>query len=195
MTLRLLPWVLVGCLPLAAESLQELQARAASLKAKGDAAGALAAYQKAEALAPRSAEIQDEIGFLLAATKRTREAQQRFERAIEFQPDYAPALYHLGVLYWIANDPNSAIPLLERAVRAAPDQFDYRFRLGLAYNGVAQYREAAGQLRRATALNPRHLRSLERVRACPAEDRRPRRRTPGVCPGGRAQPVQPRCPQ
>src|SRR4051794_5443214 len=98
----LLAYLILVALPAHSETLQEVKSRAAALKAKGDAAGALAAYEKAAELAPRAAEIQDEIGFLLAATKRTDEAKSRFERAIELQPGYAPAHYHLGVLYWIA---------------------------------------------------------------------------------------------
>ncbi|HEY2016967.1 MAG TPA: hypothetical protein VGH38_25860, partial [Bryobacteraceae bacterium] len=47
-------------------SLQQLESRAAALKARGDGAGALALWEKAAALDPQSARIQDEIGFLLA---------------------------------------------------------------------------------------------------------------------------------
>ena len=43
-------------------------------------------------------------------------AKGRFERAIQLQPDYAPAQYHLGVLYWIEENPNEAIPLLAAAL-------------------------------------------------------------------------------
>src|SRR3974390_1919222 len=111
---------------LCADSVEQLKKQASALKAKGDASGALASYEKAAAAAPQSAEIQDEIGFLLAVLKRNGEAKQHFERAIQLQPDYAPASFHLGVLYWLEQDPNIAIPLLESAVPDPPHVFRYQ---------------------------------------------------------------------
>src|SRR5689334_17399320 len=85
----------------------------AALKVKGDAAGALAAYERAARLNPKSAETEDEIGFLYAVMKRTAEAKAHLERAVNLDPKLAPAHYHLGVLYWLEQDPNRAIPELQ----------------------------------------------------------------------------------
>jgi len=74
-----------------------LEARAAALKARGDAAGALAAWEKAAEIAPRSARVQDEIGFLLAVLNRRQEAVSHFEQALKFDSRFAAAHYHLGV--------------------------------------------------------------------------------------------------
>src|SRR5713226_9696486 len=82
------------------ETLRQIEARAAALKARGDAAGALAAWEKAASLDPKSARTQDEIGFLLAAQGRLAEALEHFERALALDERYAPAHYHLGVAYW-----------------------------------------------------------------------------------------------
>src|SRR5437588_3608665 len=69
-----------------AETAQQWTLRGRELKAKGDAAGALAAYEQAAALAPKSAELQDEIGFLLAVLQRSGESLTRFQKAIELDP-------------------------------------------------------------------------------------------------------------
>src|SRR5262245_19436936 len=98
------------------ETLQQLQSRAIELKSRGDAAGALAAWQQAAALDPKSARIQDEIGFLLVVLNRREEAMRSFERAIELDQQFAPARYHLGVAYWLQQDPNRSIPQLQAAV-------------------------------------------------------------------------------
>src|SRR5947209_2766844 len=50
-----------------------LRQQAEALKAKGDAAGALAVFEKAAAADPKSADIEDQIGFLLAVLKRAPE--------------------------------------------------------------------------------------------------------------------------
>jgi Flp pilus assembly protein TadD len=81
--------------------LQELESRAISLKSKGDAAGALAVYQEAAILTPQLARLQDEIGFLLVVLNRQAEAVEHFNRAIELDPKFASAHYHLGVVRWL----------------------------------------------------------------------------------------------
>jgi len=83
MTARLVTCVFVAISIASGQTLAELEADAASLKAKGDAAGALALFQKASAVAPESARIQDEIGFLLAVLKRPSEAKPYFHRSLE----------------------------------------------------------------------------------------------------------------
>src|SRR5580693_1064108 len=84
----------------------ELKQRADALKAQGDAAGALELMEKAAEADPKSAELEDEAGFLLAVLKRNPEAKVHFERAIQLDPAYAAASYHLGVLYWLDKDPD-----------------------------------------------------------------------------------------
>src|SRR5271154_1945088 len=81
---------------------QELESQALELKLKGDAAGALAAYQQAAALDPESARLQDEIGFLLAVLNRRDEAIEHFKHAVDLDLKFAPAHYHLGVALWLA---------------------------------------------------------------------------------------------
>src|SRR5580704_3193659 len=77
-----------------AQTVAQLKQQAAALKARGDAAGALALTEKAAEADPRSAELQDEVGFLLAVLKRGPEAKPHFERAIQLEPGYAPAHFH-----------------------------------------------------------------------------------------------------
>src|SRR5260370_22513369 len=110
-------WVCLFLCSLAAlpaqETLAQLESRARELKARGDAAGSLEAWQKAAALDPKSASIQDEIGFLLAVLNRRQEAIHHFERAISLDPRSALARYHLGVAYWLDRDPSRSIPQLD----------------------------------------------------------------------------------
>src|SRR5258706_15703190 len=94
------------------KTLPQLESRAAALKARGDAKGALDAWEKAAALDPRSARIEDEIGFLLAVLNRREEANRPFKRAIGIDPSFAPAPYHLGVAFWMEQDPPDSIPSL-----------------------------------------------------------------------------------
>src|ERR1700683_2800812 len=95
--------ILVVCFHLAcaAATLEEIEARASTLKAAGDATGALAAYQEAATLDPKSPRYQDEIGFLLRVLNRGPEAMEHFHRAIQLDSQFAPAHFHLGVALWL----------------------------------------------------------------------------------------------
>src|SRR5215475_6930042 len=105
------------------ETLKQVESRAVELKSHGDAAGSLAAWRQAAALDPKSARIQDEIGFLLVVLNQRVEAIQSFERAIELDSKFAPAHYHLGVAYWLQQDPGRSIPRLQAAVAIDGEKF------------------------------------------------------------------------
>lgn len=139
-----------------AQSVAELRSQAAALKAKGDAAGALELTEKAAEADPKSGELEDEVGFLLAVLKRGPEAKPHFERAIELEPKLASAYFHLGVLYWLEKDPNHSIPLLQSAVALAPAVADYHLKLGVSFYEVSHYEESVKELKIATTLEPRN---------------------------------------
>src|SRR5437867_4219996 len=134
--------LLVSTVLAASQSLPDWLRQAAALKARGDAAGALNAYQEAARLGPPSAEIQDEIGFLLAVLKRPGEALEHFREAVRLDPNFAPARYHLGVALWLGGDRNAALEELRAAARLKPAEFDYRYRLGEALSDAGRHGEA-----------------------------------------------------
>ena len=100
-----------------------------ALKAKGDAAGALAVLERAAVLEPNAADLRDEIGFLLAVQGRQSEAISHFEHAIRLNPRYAPAHYHLGVARWLLKDAGPAILAMREAAKIDSLNLEYRFRL------------------------------------------------------------------
>jgi len=140
----------------AAGTVEDLEARGTALKAKGDAAGALAVYQQAAALDPKSARLADEVGFLLAVLNRRDEAIQSFQRAIELDPKFAPAQYHLGAAYWLAKDTARSIPHLQSAAALEPGNFAYQYKFGEALKSQGDYAGALPHLRAAVALDAGH---------------------------------------
>jgi superkiller protein 3 len=138
------------------QTVEELKRQADTLKARGDAAGALKLMERAASADPKSAAIEDEVGFLLAVLQRNAEAKTHFARAIELDPRYASAQFHLGVVYWLEKDPDRAIPLLQTAAALAPEVFDYRLKLGLAFFEVGHYSESVTELQAATRIDARN---------------------------------------
>src|SRR5438270_8736789 len=102
------------------QTVKELEGRGSAMEKKGDAQGSLAVWQKAAKLEPKSAPIEDHIGFLLAVLNRRQEAIPHFRRALELNPRFAPAQYHLGVAYWLEKNVNDAVPQLLAAADSAP---------------------------------------------------------------------------
>ncbi|PYT25470.1 MAG: hypothetical protein DMG58_24185, partial [Acidobacteria bacterium] len=103
-----------------------------ALKAKGDAAGALARLEQVEQGAKPSAALEDEMGFLLAVLNQRAGAMDRFRKALAIDAKFAAAHYHLGVALWLEGNREEALPALEQAARLGPKVFDYRYRYGAA---------------------------------------------------------------
>src|SRR5260370_14941155 len=122
----------------AGETAAEWIRQGRAYKARGDANAAVRAFEKAAALDPKSAEVEDEIGFLLAATNRQSEAIPHFEKAVQLDPAFAPAHYHLGVAYWLAKGPDRSIPGLPAAVRLRPAGAAYPYGVGSAFHAVGK---------------------------------------------------------
>jgi tetratricopeptide (TPR) repeat protein len=118
--------LLVAANPAQQPQLRDLESRAAAARSRGDAPAALAAWEQAVALDPKSARVQDEIGFLLAVLNRHDEALRHFVQALELDAKFAPAQYHLGVAFWLAGDQAQAVPHLQSAAALDPKSFDYR---------------------------------------------------------------------
>ena len=114
-----------------------------------DVNGAIEIYEKLAQTTPQSADYQDTIGFLLAATNRSAESIPHFERATQLSPAMAAAWYHLGVARMLQQQ-TSGVADLQKAVSLAPANAEYRFRLGSAFNEVQRYSDASTELRLAT---------------------------------------------
>src|SRR5215217_7618615 len=93
--LRILVLVFCVTAPTFAADPADLKSQAKARKQSGDARGALELFNKLAEVEPASADIEDEIGFLLAVLNQPAEAKAHFQRATTLQRSYAPAWYHL----------------------------------------------------------------------------------------------------
>ncbi len=143
---------LMFVLAMPAQTSATLRLEASALKARGDAAGALAIYEHAAALEPRAADLRDEVGFLLAVLGKQREAIAAFEEAIRLDPEFAPARYHLGVALWLQRDPLGAIREMKQAVRLVPGNAESQFRLASMQSEAGEPVEALAAARAASTL-------------------------------------------
>jgi tetratricopeptide (TPR) repeat protein len=140
---------------------QRLQARAAFERgvkhfADREAAPALAALQEAVALDPTSALYRDTLGLVFAQLQRPDLALEQFRRAIELEPQYADAHFHLGVALAEATRWGEAVAAYQTALSlptlTVPDLA--RQNLGLALYHLGRYHDAEQELRFAIGLSP-----------------------------------------
>lgn len=75
-------------------------------------------------------------------------------RVLEWQPDHAGALQHLGIIVHQAGKHAEAVELLKRAAAMTPNDAVLQCHLGDAYRATGRLVEAEIRLRLAVALNP-----------------------------------------
>jgi len=82
------------------------------------------------------------------------QARAAYERALELDPDYVPALVNLGNLHYRQDRPVEARACYEHALRLEPGNAKARFNLGNLFDDQRDYQAARVLFRDAVALDP-----------------------------------------
>ena len=95
------------------------------------------------------------LGAALERSGRHREAASNFERLLEVEPDFAPALNYLGYMWAERGERlDRALELVQRAVALEPDNGAYVDSLGWAHYQLGDFHQAREFLERAAGLLP-----------------------------------------
>jgi len=139
------------------------EAVARSLAAAGKPTEAEAQLQAAlgvlpeEAPNPQRAELQDELGSILAQEKRWAEAETAFREALRLSPLEEKAIaphMHLGAVLVEEKQFPAALEELNKAAEAAPGNALTQFQLGRGLAAAGKDEEAEPHLKTALQLNP-----------------------------------------
>jgi len=114
---------------------------------------AVAALDKAAALDPRAAYIQNALGVAYERLNRNREAMQFFQSAASLAPAWALPHLHLGLQYQ-AKGEKSAEKELKTAVQLDPRQPFLREALANYYHGQGRNQDAERELDALTQVAP-----------------------------------------
>jgi tetratricopeptide (TPR) repeat protein len=126
-------------------------------------AATLAIYGNAASLEPINPAIPTYIGGVhKAAADRMNvgnaaeyaAAEDSFKKALVLKPDYIPAKFSLGVLYYEMGRTAAARNILEETVLLAPDYANALYFLGLIYDRQGDRARAIIQFERVAQLNP-----------------------------------------
>lgn len=121
--------------------------------ARGDLKGAIAAFEKAVALAPEMYPALGNLGNAYLQSGRLPDAESAFEKALKANPDSADSYVNLGHVYFEMHKYNEAAKALSRAVQQDPNKALAYFFLGMTNIGTGKTREAETNLKRALDLN------------------------------------------
>lgn len=153
--------LMAGCASSGITEVQRLQAQAAWERglrsmAENDPAAALQALKEAVALNAREPRYQDTLGLLYLQLRRPDLAAEHFRKALESDPKYADAHFHLGAALAEQQQWEEAVGAYRRAIAlptlTVPD-FAHQ-NLGLALYHLKRYAEAEQSLRFAISLDP-----------------------------------------
>jgi protein O-GlcNAc transferase len=144
----------VASRPGAELSASEAVLYAGALAATSDAARAQTVIEQALERNPKTAELQDASGALLAQAGSYPAAQEAFGRAISLDANLASAHTHLGSLLLILNQPQQAITEFRTAEHLGDASPALLLGLGKALTALGQDSEAVIELRKAVAASP-----------------------------------------
>ena len=133
-----------------------LRAAGDALRDKGDAAGALRAYDAALQLQPDHVATLCASGCLLQDFGRFEAAILRYEAALVARPDFPAAWRNLGTALQTVGRYEAAIAAYRDAVRLDPGDADAHSALGAALTEAGRLGEAEGSFAIALALSPDH---------------------------------------
>jgi Tfp pilus assembly protein PilF len=136
---------------------------AAMLQARGELSQSIDHYQRALALRPGDATVENALGAAFFATQNLPQAIAHLSVAAKVRPDYFDSQYNLGLALAMDNQFPQAVEHLRAAVALRPQDADAEANLGGALAANNQTREAIVHLRRALQLNPNHSLARENL--------------------------------
>ncbi len=121
---------------------------------RGRADDALPVLAEAARRADATPQLLNTYGLCLLATGRTADAEGFLRRAVEADPGYTNARFHLGDALAARGDLAAAVEQWQAVARLDPRDADVRLKLGLAQAELGRAGDAVASLRDATRLAP-----------------------------------------
>ncbi|MDO9020803.1 MAG: tetratricopeptide repeat protein [Deltaproteobacteria bacterium] len=141
---------------------------------EGHPTEAAASFREALQRAPDDTSARTNLGVALARTGDRQGALQAFEQVTQRAPSVGQAWNGLGVMRLGMSDPEGAIGPLEHASRLLPDDPNPPMNLGLAYERLQRWNEAARAFRETLRRAPTHELAASHLAAMQPADARDR---------------------
>jgi Flp pilus assembly protein TadD len=136
---------------------------AALLQARGEFAQSVLHYQRALALRPGDATVENALGGAFFAAGDLSQAIVHLSVATKSRPEYFDSQYNLGLALATSGQFPQAVEHLRAAVNLRPQDADAEANLGGALAAAGEIKEAILHLRRALELDPQHKLARENL--------------------------------
>jgi tetratricopeptide (TPR) repeat protein len=130
----------------------------AYLRKHGRHADSIPMFRKAADLKP-SANAYTYWGMALRASGRPEQARERFQHAIQTDPNSPNGYNQLGLLYLEEGKWDEAANNFKLAINASPRWSNYHYNLGRALSGAGNLKDARDAFKRAIEIYQSHPRS------------------------------------
>ena len=119
----------------------------------------LSEIRRAVELAPQRADLRDELGTILAQRNQFADAEASYKEALRVDPNFEPALFHLGAVHLRGEQLDQAAAELGKAVELVPQDAIAHYYLAKTFTEQAKAvpsknADALQELRKAAALKP-----------------------------------------
>jgi tetratricopeptide (TPR) repeat protein len=122
---------------------------------KSDPQQAIALFQQAIQIDPRSVRAHFQLGMALTRQKDYAAAIVSYQRAIELDPQFPDTFFNLGFLYAASKNYVGAVEMYTRTVALQPDYLDEAlFNLALAQSKQDKKEQSLANLKKALLVNP-----------------------------------------
>ncbi len=122
----------------------------------GDTEGAIDNCQKALAIDPTKAEVENILAAAYEMKGWPDQAEARYKRAIEIQPHYVAPYTNLARLWAKNNRLQDAVDICRRGLKVGPDSADLYVTLADSLNQMGRRDEAIAELKEAQRLDPQN---------------------------------------
>jgi tetratricopeptide (TPR) repeat protein len=146
---------------------------AAMLQLRGAAQEAVEQYQRALALRPADATVENALGGALLAAHQIPQPIAHLTAAVNARPEYFDAHYNLGIAQAVAGNFPAAAQELATAVKLKPDGAGAEANLGAAFAELGETQKAITHLNRALQLDPANELARENLAALRGTSARP----------------------
>jgi tetratricopeptide (TPR) repeat protein len=112
---------------------------------------------------PHKAELHQQLGMLYAAAKRTQEAQDAYERALELDPNDAFTHLYLSNLFYTKEDYQAALSCCQTAAKIIPDTAIVHWMQGDIYRALGNFVLAQNAFETASRVAPDDEKAHQRL--------------------------------
>lgn len=126
----------------------------------GDASGAEAALKKLRTRHDQRGEYHYAAGRLHEKGRAFEAALEAYERAVQFDPENARALFRLALLYDLYGEDDKALSFYERCRDMNPTHVNALVNLGILYEDKGEYAKAIDCYRMVLKIHPTHERAI-----------------------------------